>query len=56
VQRFDAGTESVTITPAMTAAHIKTAIKAAIQDQATALEYGNLERPPQHIDELFHGL
>lgn len=52
----DAGPGTVLVTPGMTPIQIKTAIKNVIQADATALNYGTLQRAPQHVDEVFHNL
>lgn len=55
VNGFDAGTGKVDITPTMTTAQIKSAIKTEIQNDATANNYGTLERV-NNIGEIFDGL
>ena len=47
---------SVTRTQGMTVTQTKAAIRAAIQQRATALGYGTINGVPQHVDEVFHGL
>lgn len=44
------------VAPGTAPSEIKAQIKNIIQSQATALNYGTLARPPQHVDEIFHNL